>query len=83
MKKKYSQEFSKLKKNFTEIQKRAEKLESAKDQSINEIGEPISSKTESSNELKSINEKINEKLHYMRHASDTFPRPNGFVFKNF
>ncbi|RNA17989.1 transmembrane protein -like [Brachionus plicatilis] len=83
MKKKYSQEFNKLKKKLTDIQKNAKKLDFNNDQKKSEIGEPTSPNKESSGDLNLnlINEKINENFHYIRHVSDTFPRPNGLYLK--
>ena len=80
MKKKYSQEFSKLKNKLTDIQKTVVKLGPNEDVKKIEQIEPKSSQTEVSEDLslRLINEKINEKLMYMRGVSDTFPRPNGF-----
>lgn len=83
MKKKYSQEFNKIKNKLSDIQKTATKLGSNEELTINKHGEPQNEAEVSENlSLKLIKEKINEKLLYMRNVSDTFPRPNGFVLIN-
>ncbi|CAF0770671.1 unnamed protein product [Brachionus calyciflorus] len=72
MKKNYSQQFNKLKKKLSYFQETLEKT--SKTQPFEQIQDDTIS-------LESMNEKFNERLDYMRHISDTFPRPNGIYLR--
>lgn len=78
MKKNYLQQFTKLKKNLSNLDKSIDKVTTTKPNK-NAISTEIVQDDQQTSNLVKIKEKINENSNYMRQISDTFPRPNGYL----
>jgi hypothetical protein len=83
MKKNYLEKFNKFNKKLISLNKTVKHLESRNKPGKNtakEDAEPASANPtddSSTEKLEMFKKKIKENLDYMRHISDTFPRPNG------